>query len=349
MKLGLSGMSIYGGGVTPLQLALAKTPGAQLHADYRTNLYYASAQTYAAASGVTDSLPAGEPTSAGMLVDGSDAPTLVQGSGPVPYPGYSGTEHTAKVAWDANSTTGDRVVWAGWADANNRLTLHFVSGLLRFESFVSGASEGYVSYPGVDDGGSHSVVLYWDEVSGTLSMNVDGQGLEGPEIVTNGGFDLWTDPSIPDGWTPSNHNGTNYVEESPPGSMRLISVDANTGVVQYTLTPGVVYEFAFTDVVVTTGNMAIWYGSLLQQTIPVGNSSTEIIPSGTNYSLKRVSGATDVSIGGIAGKAIYSRSGLTLPTGLTQYALGHSGGANQLTGYLQTITAADGDHRSTWQ
>jgi len=79
MRLGL-GMG-YGGGVTPLQLALAKTPGAQLYASFRSNLYYVSPTTYASASGVVDALPAGEPTSAGMLVDGADAPTVVQGFG----------------------------------------------------------------------------------------------------------------------------------------------------------------------------------------------------------------------------------------------------------------------------
>jgi len=266
----------------------------------------------------------------------------------LPYADYSGTEHTVKVVWDADGATGDRVVFEARKDANNREALHFVSGLLRYEAYVGGVSQGYVAVPGIDDGGVHSAVMHRDEVAGTLSLDVDGQGLEGPEIVTNGGFDLWTDPTIPDGWTKSNHNATNYCEQSPPGSMRLISVDTNTGVVQYTLTPGVVYEFAFTDVVVTTGNMAIWYGSLLQQTIPAGNSSTEIIPSGTNYSLKRVPGATDVSIGGISGKAIYSRSGLTLPTGLTQYALGHLNGANQLNGLVLEHAAANGNLRSAW-
>ena len=75
--------------VSGLHLILAKTPGVQVHVNYRSNLYYGSSQIYAAASGVTDSVPSGEPTTAGLLVNGSDAPTLVQGVGTVPHSGYS--------------------------------------------------------------------------------------------------------------------------------------------------------------------------------------------------------------------------------------------------------------------
>ncbi|MCR9239907.1 MAG: hypothetical protein NXH87_00895 [Rhodobiaceae bacterium] len=334
--------------LAPLQLALAKTPGAHVHADYRSNLYYGSSQIHAAASGVTANVPAGEPTSAGMLVDGSDAPTLVQGSGPVPYPGNSGSEYTAKVAWDANGVTGDRVIWEARKNADNRLTLHFVSGLLRFESFVSGASEGFVAVAGVDDGNTHRAILYWDDATGTLSLDVDGQGLEGPEIFVNGSFDTWTDQSIPDGWIKSNHDASNYVEESPAGSMRLISDGANISVIQTNFTPGLVYEVTTSDVAVTTGSMALWYGAGLQFTLPGGTSTAIIEPSSTNAALKRVSGNTDVSIGGISGKAIYARSGLTLPDNLVEYALGHSGGENQLNGYIPEISAANGDYREMW-
>lgn len=86
-------------------------------------------------------------------------------------------DHTVKIVWDAEGTTGDRIVWNARKDANDRLTLHFVSGILRLESFVSGVSEGFVGVPGVDDGGRHNAVLYWDEVSKGLSVRVDGGSL----------------------------------------------------------------------------------------------------------------------------------------------------------------------------
>ncbi len=87
-------------------------------------------------------------------------------------------DHTIKIAWDGEGATGDRIVWNARQDANDRLTLHFVSGILRLESFVAGMSAGFVGVPGVDDGGSHGAILYWDEVSNRLSLRVDGGSLE---------------------------------------------------------------------------------------------------------------------------------------------------------------------------
>lgn len=86
-------------------------------------------------------------------------------------------DHTIKIAWDAEGATGDRTVWNARKGANDRLTLHFVSGILRYESFVAGVSEGFVGVPGVDDGGRHDAILYWDEVSKGLSVRVDGGSL----------------------------------------------------------------------------------------------------------------------------------------------------------------------------
>lgn len=279
-------------------------------------------------------------TPAGLNVSvGPSPPTLVQGFG---------TMQTVMLAWDADGTTGDRVVLSAWKDANNYLVLHFVSGILRFESFVAGVSEGYVAVADVDDGNTHSALLCWDEVAGTLSLDVDGQGLEGPEIFVNGSFDTWTDPTIPDGWTKSNHNASNYVEESPVGSARLVSVDTNTAITQAVFTEGLVYGIDCTDVVVTTGNIALWYGSLKQTTLPAGSLSLVVEPSTTVASIKRVSGVTDGSIGGISGNAIYSRTGLTLPTGLTQFALGHLASANALVGFIQKFATAEGNQMALW-
>lgn len=87
-------------------------------------------------------------------------------------------DHTIKIEWDAEGATGDRVVWNARQDANDRLTLHFVSGILRLESFVAVVSAGFVGVPGVDDGGSHGAILYWDEMSNRLSLRVDGGSLE---------------------------------------------------------------------------------------------------------------------------------------------------------------------------
>ncbi len=330
-----------------LQRALASTSGAQVYARF-DNLYGAGGLYYSESAiktfaDVIANGPAGEPTSAGMLVNGSDAPTLVQGSGPVPHPGYSGTEHTVKVEWDADGVTGDRVVCEIRKDANNRIPLHFVSGILRLESFVAGSSEGFVAVAGVDDGGSHSAVLYWDEVSGTLSLDVDGQGLEGPEMNPDPLFGAWTDSTVPDGWTKvGTHNGSNYLEESPSGSLHMISDGTYIGVILPGFVPGMVYQSEYTGVVNTSGRFDNTIGAGTTVPIVSGDSTVVTVATYTNFLLKRAN-VTDASIAGLSVKATYTRSGLTLPTNLSQIALGHSGGANQLNGYVLELAAANGN------
>lgn len=531
----------YGGGVSPLHLALGTVPGAQLHADYQANLYYAAPDAFAAASGVTDSLPVGEPTSAGLalyaaatnsvrsptdldgigwsqafncttsddtvshdeltlqgistdggqnypqirgggasdaitigdgekcsvtyyVVEGSspsfyvgltpttaiqtsgavfdwtsgqpvhsgdfsihvgtdvdshevkslggglyrvrstiqnnsggslsyypfiypidvstgdgavydnalyigginvvagDAfsplitsastraaaePTLVQGAGPVPYPGYSGTEHTVSVSWDADGTTGDRVVWEGRKDADNRMALHFVSGILRFESFVSGISEGFVAVPDVDDGGAHSAVIYWDEVSGTLTLQVDGQPVTS-ELIDNGDFasdDLT-------GWSFTDCTG---------------AVVGGQFVVTTTIASG------FVRAVYSGGNIGLDYKGSLQVVSADTLANRVLTNLGGNFVSNGVApyDITDYSFAAVNTEAVYlqmavdalgqnfvvdnltvtsssAKSGLTLPTNLTEFHLGHSDGVNQLNGLMKKISAANGDHLAAW-
>lgn len=476
LRLGL------GGGTTALQLAFAKTPGMLVHANYRSNLYYASSQTYGAASGVTDSVPAGEPTSAGMLINGSDAPTLVQGYGPerlsnvggpftsldsftangatlsldagrvlattdgaggafntgfyttfdtiigatyyvtttheggtnrcdlavgpsafsgtlvngsetnagvtgsfvysfvatstttyvslrildaagltdktcflhavsikqvLLHPGYSGTDHTFKVEWNADGVTGDRVVWEARKDANNRIALHFVSGILRLEAFVGSVSQGFVAVAGVDDGGSHSAVLYWDEVSGTLSLDVDGQGLEGPELFAD------QTPGIDQGG--SGANGT-YVDAT--NTMANDTAGSNVAYPRFGFNLGLVAGLLYDVQGLVSGDIARVYSVRLATSGSANNvsydSGTGIFSGEATASGNQLEILTDgtgtfsIPISSLSVKATYTRSGLTLPTNLSQIALGHSGGANQLNGYIQELSAANGDRLAAW-
>lgn len=449
-----------GGGISSLQTALARFPGAQFYARYDDEygdggLYYAGG-AIESFTDVTSSPPAGEPTSAGMLVDGSDAPTLVQGRGAdtntsvidlitgswtaldgvvtadgsvgtqivsfdlsevyipgvayeveipntmpagsffvdagpgggsqagalggggvavatltptsanqvvrvgrwsggpsgtmgpitvrplLPYLGYSGTEHTASISWDANSVTGDRVVWEARADANNRIVLHFVSGILRLESFVAGSSEGFVAVPGVDDGGSHSAVLYWDEVSGTISLDVDGQGLEGPELVTNGGFDDGLDD-----WTVLGEDGT-HVLSVVAGGIQYQS-DTTSPVLQLrqggVLVSGHTYQIEVDTSAFVSGSLKT-DPSIIVST-GVGTVTETFVASSNMLALYRNSTNVDLTISRVSVKATYTRTGLTLPTNLTEFMLGHSGGANQLNGYVLELAAADGEQAWT--
>ena len=264
-------------------------------------------------------------------------------------------DQTVHIEWDANSITGDRVVWQARKDANNRIVLHFVSGILRLESFVSGASEGFVAYPGVDDGGLHSAVIYWDEVAGTLSLNVDNQGLEGPELLINGGFDAdianWAVESGNTAeWEAGNLKLTNDPGDIINGASQGVSTIA-----------GVVYSYVV-DLASTTS--AGRYGL---STTPNGTDvfdTSRIFSPGVGTNIVEAVGATTYvtlynSPTGVTGgdvtqyasaslKATYTRIGLTLPTNLTEFHLGHSGGANQLNGYLLEHAAAHGDRLASW-
>jgi len=489
LELGLG----YGGGISALQTALARFPGAQFYARYDDEygdggLYYADG-AIESFTDVTSSPPAGEPTSAGMLVDGSDGPTLVQGRGPnlltdsdpftangtnsgVTYPtagrvrltkvstdalgarmdasvstvigqtyrlegflrdrttGNSfnsflniGTsfgasdlynqnlgealvahdaefvatttttyityvissltvvsdyaefdiptfesvlpfigctdadEMTLPIEWNANGVTGDRVVWEGRKDANNRIVLHFVSGILRLESFVAGTSEGYVAYPGVDDGGSHSALLYWDEVTGTLSLNVDGQGLEGPELVTNGAFDA--DVSS---WAASNATA---LWDAGRIKVEATASSGNEAAQNVATVVGVVHQVAAAleadagNAVADSARVRVTTGSTDLQVAGNGSEQAlsgvfEAVANPTSVRLSAASTNAWGDVGDIAYfdnvsvKATYIRTGLTLPTNLTEFHLGHSDGSNQLNGNVLELVAASGDHRTAW-
>jgi len=457
--------------LAPLQLVLGRTHGARIHANFRSDHYYVSPSVRAFAADVVDSLPSGQPTSAGLLVDGGDAPTLARGYGEeelpngdftdgtngwwpdnatldvvdgrlkvastttsyaqsnraitlvagatylvsgvaeagvgvssarldfwdgavqhtilsssgadvsgsalitavsancvvklnqygstigreasfdnisikrvFPFPGYSGTEHTVRIVWDANSVTGDRVVWDAQKDANNRLTLHFVSGILRLESFVAGVSEGFVGAPGVDDGGAHSAILYWDEVSGTLSLDVDGQGLEGPELVTNGGMTTETDWTKGAGWaiTGGQAVGTSV------GAFVAMSQTAS-------LTEGVVYRPSVEVSAYTSGNVRFGLagGTTLASSSysTLGVYSEDLVAvSGNNlFFFGSANQAFTGAIDNISVRATYTRSGLTLPSGLNLFALGHLDGTNRLNGLVLEHAAATGDQITVWR
>ena len=92
----------------------------------------------------------------------------------LPFPAYSGTEHTFKLTVNANGVTGDRVVRTLRKDATDQYRLHFASGVLRWEAFVGGVSQGAATASGIDDGGTHTIVCYINETTKELAMRVDG-------------------------------------------------------------------------------------------------------------------------------------------------------------------------------
>ncbi len=124
------------------------------------------------------------PTTTAAVTRDAGNTTVVQGSGPIPFPGHTGTKHTRRIDWNANGVTGDRVHYTESKDANDYMQLHFVSGLLRLESFVGGVSQGFVTASGVDDGNAHTAVMYWDSGATTIKLSVDGAAADTDATVT---------------------------------------------------------------------------------------------------------------------------------------------------------------------
>jgi len=128
------------------------------------------------------------------------------------------TTQTYKFVWDADSVTGDRSLGSvvDNADTGNRVELHFVSGILRLESYDGGVSQGFVTASGVDDGGAHSVVISWDTATTTISLKVDGGSVDTDATVTI----PTTLNEIRPGWGPASYaQGFITQEFAAPGDM----------------------------------------------------------------------------------------------------------------------------------
>ncbi|WOF74148.1 hypothetical protein QMT40_001795 [Parvibaculaceae bacterium PLY_AMNH_Bact1] len=241
-----------------------------------------------------------------------------------------------------------RVLWCARKDADNYLILYFIDGILRFESVVAGVSEGYVGVAGIDDGGSHSAVLYVDTVAGTLSLNVDSQGLEGPELIANGSFDTdinnWSNPAEErstqtweTGRLKINATGGNGI--APPTHQDNVQILAD---VAYAID----WEASTDDGATTSGYII---GTVSKSTaFGMGaNNDVFVSTTATTSLLFYGQGLKTVYLDNVSLKATYARTGLTLPTDLTEIHLGHSGGANQLNGYLLEVAAANGNQAWT--
>jgi len=105
-------------------------------------------------------------------------------------------------------------------------------------------------------------------------------------ILTNGDFEDWADPTCPDGWSKEGtHDASNYVEESPANKLHIVSDGTWTGIVQgANLIQGVTYSYSIKVDTVISGSIKLRFG---------GTSSEVVIDSvGTHTGQKGV-GAGD--------------------------------------------------------
>ena len=348
--MGNVSLSLRHAGSSPLATRLGQYVDAGLYARFDNQfgsggIYYAE-NSIKSFTDVVASPPAGEPTSSGLLIDGSDAPTLVQGSGPVPWLGYSGTDHTVAVTWDANGVTGDRVILEARKDANDRITLHFVSGILRLEAFVGSVSQGFVAVPGVDDGGIHSAVLYWDEVGGTLMLQVDDIPVTGPE--------LWTGLDVP---IIDNYNGSAGAYDQSTQTMSVPDASGNLGYPRYgfnILVTGLLYQVTgrLSGQLENIGIRLALSGSTAYIGYDAANGIFDGMQEAEGSQLQIHTpgslGPWSTQIAEMSAKQTSTRTGVILPDDILTVDIGHRQGANQINGRVIEFAAATGDFREVW-
>lgn len=111
------------------------------------------------------------------------------------------------------------------------------------------------------------------------------------QIVINGDFSKWTDPTFPDDWVQGGtHDVNNYVEENSAGGITLVSDGTSVGINQTILTIGKTYKLAY-DVIAITGNGCKWVHGTETNITTTGNFKTTITPSATSFGLFRRTGA----------------------------------------------------------
>lgn len=121
---------------------------------------------------------------------------------------------------------------------------------------------------------------------GLFDKQANGDWL-GQELIVNGGFDSWSDPTVPDGWSKvSSHNADNFVEQLPPSTLHMVSDGAYVGIEQLgILTLGANYRVSYSNSIQNDPSMATFTG--LTNIIPTGSGYFETIASNTKFEIKR--------------------------------------------------------------
>ena len=150
---------------------------------------------------------------------------------------------------------------------------------------------------------------YYKEDGTELLVDGDMEDLEtyGVELVTNGDFSAWTDPTVPDGWGKSGtHDANNYVEESPAGKLHLVSDGTLIGIVQAILTVGKRYRISFDVDTLTTDGFKIVYSAAEEQITSTGSYSFAVVADGANFIIyRRYAGtACDITLDNLSVKEI---------------------------------------------
>jgi hypothetical protein len=119
-------------------------------------------------------------------------------------------------------------------------------------------------------------------------------------VIVNGDFSAWTDPTVPDGWIKvGTFNATNYVEENPSGHCRMVSDGTNLSITQYNLIVGKTYKATINVTDVTSGVGRITESAGFTAFDSVGTFERIFVSAGNLIRFERGS-ACDITIDNIA-------------------------------------------------
>jgi len=131
-------------------------------------------------------------------------------------------------------------------------------------------------------------INYFTDGNGhSLSMTQQAWGELGSELVENGEFIYWTDPTIPDDWGQiGTHDVNNYVEENTKGC-RIVSDGTYVGISQSgNITSGALYEYSIYVYDTTSGGIELAYGASAVE-LELGLNVFQLTPSTSTLSVKR--------------------------------------------------------------
>jgi hypothetical protein len=240
-----------------------------------------------------------------------------------------GTDRVVK-AWVSSDPTSHVKLWREGA-----------TGLFRLESFVSGLAQGHVAVSGFDDGGEHSFICEIDYDTGRLSLNADGQGLEGPELVVNGTFD-----SNVDGWS----LGTDWAYDAANQRIHRTGTTYHNALLTSTYS-SLIAGLHYSMNVEKGGAAGVGYYTEQYEFGLLGTGANTFRFDHAGYPQRPLFYGSQPGgwIDNVSIRAQYSRDGVTMPSELLLAELGHGGGTEQLGGNISLFAAANGLHGEDWQ
>jgi len=326
---------------------LGPYPGADWAADFERGLYFGGGQAQAI-GGVVSNVPAGEPTSSGMLVDGADAPSVVQGRGP---------ELADLSLFDKRPSTDGTVTFADGI-------LHFVNAGAGLSTAVS------QEITGLTVGKTYEFVtsVRWVSGAAVLSQLRTASGGGGSGLVTSVSTSSPTFATQSVQWV-ATQTSVHLSVNASVGSVFEVQSVSFKGVLPFTgyaagpqtfsfdfETPVSATKRGIASLIVDSNNRVDVYlsaaGALTLESVVAGVSEGSVSIAGVDDGSRHTglvyfdpTGALKVAVdGGTAD----TDTGITMPTGFANLSLGTLTGSNQLNGIIKKAALTSSDAFTAW-